>query len=156
MMAKAESAINRIQRLAGVCNGVCQFHVAARGERWQKVETLEDEANLLAAFARAFRIREGTEVHTINRDGTASGAREAAEEVEECRFAGARGADDGDKLTAINGEGGVAQSVCFDLSAAIRFSELLGDDDGRHTAFQSIADGRRAGFAVILLPFAYP
>jgi len=55
---------------------------------------------------------------------------ESTKQVEEGRFAGAGGADDGDKFTAWDGKGDAADGWDFNVPGAINLGEVFGLDQG--------------------------
>jgi hypothetical protein len=111
---------------------VGDFNVAHRGERWQEVEALEDEADFGATHFGALGVGESGEVHAVDQDGAGGGAGEAAKDVEKGGLAGAGGADDGDELTGRDGEANFVEGGDFEFAGAVGFPEVLGENDGRH------------------------
>src|SRR5258708_18378307 len=81
---------------------VRDLDVAHGGEGGQKVEALEDEADLGAAHPGAFAIGEFGEVYAVDEDGAAGGVGGAPGGGEEGRLAGAEGANGGDKLAWVH------------------------------------------------------
>ena len=66
---------------------VGDLDVAHGGERGEKIETLEDEADFGATHFRALGVGEFGEVDAVDQDGAGGGAGETAEDVEEGRLA---------------------------------------------------------------------
>jgi len=97
-----------------------------------RIETLEDEADAGAAHLGALGVGERGEVRAVDGDGAGGRAGEAAEDVEEGRFARARGTDDRHKLARIDGKAYVTQRLNLKFAGAIGFTEVLGEDDRSH------------------------
>ena len=114
------------------------FDVAHGGERGEKIEALEDEADLGAAHFCAFGVGEFGEVGAVDEDGAGGGVGEAAEDVEEGGFSGAGGADDGDELAGFDGEVDVAKGGDLEFAGAVGLAEVLGEDDGRSSVEEDI------------------
>ena len=68
-------------------------------ERRQQIEELEDESDLVAPHSRQAVIGEPAETRAVDRDFTAAGLVEAANKVQQRRFAGTRRSDDPDHLS---------------------------------------------------------
>jgi len=83
-----------------------QLDVLARAGARQQVEALEDEADAHVAQHRALIGGEPAHVPSVEPVLAARRAVEAAQDVEQRRFPGARGAHDGDQLTGAHGERG--------------------------------------------------
>jgi hypothetical protein len=109
---------------------VSDFYIAHGGERRQEVEALEDKADLGATHFGSLGVGESGEVSAVDKYGAGGGAGKTAEDVEEGRFAGAGGADDGDELAGRDGEADVAEGGDFEFAGAIGFAEVLGENDG--------------------------
>src|SRR5216683_2101093 len=109
---------------------VGDFDVAHGGEGGEKVEALEDEADLGATHSGAFGVGEFGEVGSVDEDRTGGGVGEAAEDVEEGGFSGAGGADDGYELAGSDGEVDLAEGGDLEFAGAIGLAEILGEDDG--------------------------
>ena len=106
------------------------FDVAHGGEGGEKVEALEDEADLGAAHFGALGVGEFGEVGAVDEDRAGGGVGEAAEDVEEGGFSGAGGADDGDELAGGDGEVDVAEGGDLEFAGAVGLAEVPGEDDG--------------------------
>ncbi len=81
-----------------------QGHIFEAGEARQEIEKLEDEADFVAAEAGEVIVRKCCDRLAVDADLTGGGPVETADEVEEGRFAGAGGADDGDHLAPFDVE----------------------------------------------------
>ena len=81
-----------------------------RGFR-QQVVVLEDEADFAVAQHGALGLRHGAHAGAVQQVFAAGGGVEAAQRVEQGRFARARGAHDGDELALVDGERHAAQGV---------------------------------------------
>jgi hypothetical protein len=112
-------------------NIVGDLDVANRGEGGQKIEALEDKADLGAAHTSAFGIAEFSEVNAVNEDGTARGWSEAAEDIEKSRFPGAGGANNSDELAGINRKAHTAKCGDLEFAGAVGLAKVLGKDDRR-------------------------
>jgi len=119
-----------VQRLVAAADGVGDFNIAHRGERGQQVEALEDKADALFTQAGALSVAERAKIDAVDDDPTRSGVGEATEQVEEGRFAGAGGADDGHKFTAWDSKRDAAYGGDFNMSGAINLGEIFGLDEG--------------------------
>jgi len=82
----------------------------------QQVEALEDEADARVAEHRALIGGEPAHVPSVEPVHAARRAVEAAEDVEQRRLPGARGAHDGDQLAGAHGERDAAQRLDDDLA----------------------------------------
>src|SRR5216683_8355498 len=119
------------------------FDVAHGGEGGEKVEALEDEADLGAAHFGAFGVGEFGEVGAVDQDRAGGGVGEAAEDVEEGGFSGARGADDGDELAGSDGEVDAAEGGDLEFAGAVGLTEIPGEDDGLGGEVWSRGGGQR-------------
>jgi hypothetical protein len=116
---------------AEVGDVVCDFDIAHCGERWEEIESLEDEADFGATHFGAFGVGEFREVDAVDQDRAGGGASETAEDVEEGGLARAGGAYDGDELAGRDREADLAEGGDFEFAGAIGFAEILGENDGR-------------------------
>ena len=83
-------------------------------------------------LARRIRVRSASESLAKSMPSirpSRGGVGEAAENVEEGRFSGAGGADDGDELARSDGEVDVAEGGDLEFAGAVGFAEVLGEDD---------------------------
>ena len=110
---------------------VGDFNVAHGREGGEKVEALEDEADLGAAHSGALGVGEFGEVCAVDEDRAGGGVGEAAEDVEEGGLSGAGGADNGDELAGSDGEVDVAKGGNLEFAGAVGLAQVAGDDDGR-------------------------
>ena len=94
-----------------------QRDVLERARAREQVEALEDEADALAAEARAIRLVEPGDVDALEEVAAAGRPVEAAEDRHQRRLARARGAHDGDELARFDGEADAAQRVHLDVVA---------------------------------------
>src|SRR5271163_4424532 len=69
--------------------------VAFGGERGQQIKTLEDEADFVAAELGTLGIAHGGKIVAVDENSSFGGFRQAADNVEQGRFAAARGTHDG-------------------------------------------------------------
>lgn len=106
--------------------------VGAGVERGQEVELLKNESDLALAQAGAFGVGECGEVVAVEDYFAGIGAGESAEEVEECGFAAAGGADDSYEFSSLYGEGDAAEGGDVDFSDAIGFVQINGFDESGH------------------------
>jgi hypothetical protein len=102
--------------------------VAAGIERRKKIETLENEADLVPAEFGALGIAHQGKVVAVNEHFSARGARQAAEDVEQGRFAAARRAHYGHRFTGQHLEIHPTQSGHFEFARVMNFPEILGDE----------------------------
>ena len=100
--------------------------VASGGERGEKIEALENEADLAAAELGALGVSHGGEVVAIDIDFAARGLREAADDVKERGFAAAGRAHDGDGFAGEHVEIDAAKGGDFHFAGVIKLPEILG------------------------------
>lgn len=81
-----------------------EFDVVGDGEVGDQVEELEDDPDVVAAQFGPARLAVAVDLPSVEPEGAAVGAVQAAEEVEESGFAGSRGAGDGDEFAAFDGQ----------------------------------------------------
>lgn len=72
--------------------------VLQAGERWQEIEELKNETDLVAAYARQRIVGEAAEARAVDRDLAGGGMIEAADQVEQRRFPRAGRAHDANHL----------------------------------------------------------
>jgi hypothetical protein len=108
---------------------------------------LKDHANGVATVAREFERRERGEVLATGDDGAGSGPVESGNQIQQCGFAGAGGAEEGEEFVIGDGErdfidgsdGGFAHGVV--ARDAIELDGRFGD--GHEIGRQIIIRGRR-------------
>src|SRR5438067_8296930 len=84
--------------------------VSHRVKRGQQIELLKHEADLALAQSRALGIRELCEIHIVDENASAAGARKPAQNVEQGRFAAAGRTHNADEFAAIHTETDATQS----------------------------------------------
>ncbi len=89
--------------------------VVFRAERRQQIVFLKHEADGFLAQIGALGVGHFEEIAAVDMNGAGGGRREAAENVEQRRFAGAAGTDDGEKFAARDRETDAAQA-CTSMS----------------------------------------
>lgn len=145
-MADAFIETNVFERFANACGalGAIDFGEAQRkldiffeGHARKKVKGLKDHADGIAAVAGEVRGRKVREVLAVGADGAGSGAIEAGHEVEKGGFAGAGAAEEGQEITALNGEGDVVDGADDGSAEGVVPGNVVEVDDGlgvRHGA----------------------
>jgi hypothetical protein len=108
-----------------------QLDVFQGGGAGEEVEVLKYEAEPLVANDSSFVARERGDFFAGQEIAAASRAVEAAEDVHEGRFAGAGGADKGDVLALVDGEGSFAEGFDLDLAQVVDFPDVV-ELDQRH------------------------
>ena len=84
--------------------------VLLRGERRQELEELEDDADMLATPSCELVLAHLAHLAPREDDAPARGPVDASEQVEQCRFAAAGWAVDGEERLRRNGEGEIVQN----------------------------------------------
>ena len=90
---------------------------------------LEHEANLPVADGGKLEVVKLVQVLTGEGDFAAGGAIQCADEVEECAFAGAGWADDGDEFAFLDGESNAAYGGYLELACFVNLDQILGLND---------------------------
>ena len=80
------------------------FDIASRRQRRQQIELLKHKANLRLTQDRTPRIGQLRKIDAIDQDAARGRTRQPPKDVEERRFAAARGSDDADELARRNGK----------------------------------------------------
>ena len=120
-----------------------QGDVLAGGQAGDQVVELEDEADVLAAVARQGGVVGGGQVVVAVADGAAGGHVQAAEDVEQRRFAAAGRPEQDDELALVQVEVDAAQGVDLDLAHAVDLGDPAGLEDGRAEAFGRSSEPHR-------------
>ena len=89
-----------------------------------QVVILKDEANLSAAEDGQFLILEGEDFLAVHLDAAAGRAVQSAEHMQQGGFAGAGGANDGNKLPFLHREVDAVQRVNFIFAGAVNFCQV--------------------------------
>src|SRR5689334_14456050 len=108
------------------------FNVALGGECWQKIEFLEDEANLLFAHLRASRVRHLGEIRAVNGDSSGGRSRESTQNIEQRGFAAAGRANNAHELTLHHGKAHATQGRHIDFADAIDLGDIFSLDEWGH------------------------
>ena len=93
---------------------VRDLDVALRRQIRQQIELLEDKTDSALAHLGAAGIGKRGKICAINQHAAAGGPRKTANNVEESRFAAARGANNADKLSALHREADSASNEIQD------------------------------------------
>ena len=72
--------------------------VLFRRQRWNQVERLEDDTDVLPSEQRQLMVVEGGEIRAVDDDVAGCRLRKSSNQMEKCSFAGAAWAHDGEKL----------------------------------------------------------
>jgi hypothetical protein len=96
-----------------------QHYIFEDGTVRQEVEGLEDEADAPAAQSGALFIAEGRRVCAVKQVAAAGGAVEAADDIEQRRFARAGGAGDGQPLAWLQAQVDIYEGVNGRLAAKL-------------------------------------
>ena len=91
-------AVGRVAVARGEVDG--EAHVLLGGQRWDQVEELEDEADVLATEQRELLAVHAPDLLAVEHDRAAGRGVDAADEVQQRGLARARGAQNGDELAA--------------------------------------------------------
>jgi hypothetical protein len=94
----------------------------------QQIEPLKNEADFVPAKFGALGIAHQGKVVAVNEHFSARGARQAAEDVEQGRFAAARRAHYGHRFTGQHLEIHPTQSGHFEFARVMNFPEILSDE----------------------------
>ena len=152
-------AVERGAGVGGVGHGVevlREHDVFERGEIGDQVELLEDEADLVGAEAVELGGGHGVDFFAVDGELAGGGRVEAAEQVDERRFAGAGGAGDGDPFARADGEAGVVEGA--DGAGCEAYSRLTPTSWMTGVSCSSIASAcwRCASQAIFILDFILP
>src|SRR5512140_1302954 len=99
-------------------------------KRWHQIEALKNEADVGEAKARRFPVAHVANVMPANSNRAARRLVDDAEHVEECRFAAAGGADDGDVISFAHIEGHSAQRVNVVFAKLVIARQVASLDNG--------------------------
>src|SRR6185312_16892663 len=111
--------------------------VVARGERWQKIELLEDKTDFALAHRRALRIRKRGEVRAINEHAAGGGLSQPAQNVKQRGLSAAGRAHNAYELALLGGQAHAAHGGHIYLPNAVNFAYILCLDDVRHGSILS-------------------
>ena len=131
-IGQADLFEQRLGQLAGTgaglpVDGVVQRHehvVEGRGAG-QQVETLEHESEFAGAHQGPFIRREAAHFLAVEPKAARAWAVEAAENIHQGGFAGARSAHQGDHFAAVDAEGNVFQDRHIDFAEVVGFGDIF-------------------------------
>jgi len=136
------SVKQRFVQAVFACNLTGNFNIALGRERWQKVEFLEDEANLLFAHFRALRVRHPGKICPVNGDSSGGRSRESAQNIEQRGFTAAGRAHNTDELTLLHGKAYATQGWHIDFADAVDLGDIFSlDDRGHLVRYYQTAEG---------------
>ena len=120
-----------------------QHHVFQRGERGHQMKRLEHEADALRTQARAPVFIQQGEVRAREPDLAGGRRIEPGQQREQRGFAGARGADDGDRLAGAI----VERHLANNGQQTFRAANLLGEVFSFENTFENLRAPGRSAFA---------
>ena len=106
--------------------------VAARRQRGQQIELLKDKANLRLAQYGSPGVAQRGEIDAIDQNAARGCTRKPAKNIEERRFAAARGPDNADELTRRNDKRHPAQRRNVHLARMVNLAQVLCRNNGLH------------------------
>ena len=122
-----------------------QFKVFTGSRSLQKVEALEDEADVVAPKQRALRPVQRTDINAAKVVATAGGCIEAAKDVHGRRLSRTGRSHDGDEFAIIDGQVHPVKRAHFGFALAVDLGHLVEPDE------RSASHERLLSFAALLV-----
>src|SRR5262245_28708324 len=106
-----------------------QLDILEGGGAREQIEALKNKSDLRVADVCEFVSIESRNVHVVEAITAGCGAVQAADDIHQSGFAGPTRSHDGDKLTALDGNGDAAHSMHFYFAGLIDLANVVHGND---------------------------